>query len=1437
MLFFSSLSSDDIEERCLFDISEGLIVDPNDSKVHEPSNIKFDNSDVTLSTNSINTTNQITHQHVNNHGPINQQNYSGQTIHGNQSNITPNFNTIIQTTSQPFVQNNSNTLVQNNNNLIQPINLVNFNNVSIDSLQSFLASQNNLLYLSQPSSTSANPSTTTTTVTTTTTTTSNQNSFNESEQHQISIRPKPSLIPQPPPPPPPSSSLHQESHSLLPKIKSEHFDYPTRQLSTSSNSETTNLLDNDLNHKHPRPIRPKPSSRINSLQIYPPVIHNDSKPITTNVLTPSLLTNTNPSSTVSILSPSTSFEEHHHPDLSSPQLLQSKSLDLSIPPTNNLLTTMKKPTKNPSRNRKKPQPPPLTPVSSTSSIVPSTNSSLVPIAPNPGRPLAPAPLNVQRIVASSTTTTTTSTTTNKRSTSTKKRNSKSLVQYHSESVLQTNSSPSNSFAESISGLMQNFDQELIASNFLSQPQTTNILSNEPTRTPTPLTTATSNINLIRTLDTIDVRQIVNTTIQRTDSSYPNLSTMDEFHDRLDHETNQTIQDYNVDNEQISSFINEEEMNFVEMNFDENTFLKQFDLDDSQLKLNINSEQNLFTSLLTSNHHHHQQQQQHLPNPLEQPTPPPSIPPPPLPPPSYPGSSLINNNVFTTIVPLNSQQTSSLNSSYNTSRCLPEEGVQLTARHLEPSQVATYESVKYQDILDDLVTVTDQDVLSHVQAAVADNETTDFSFALLAATNEIIKTTEIEVAEETASTFVDLQYFYPIEQEQELLQKQLEQCEEEPSVPEQVTEGEDEEDDDEEDEEDILPSNDSPKSVENDNPTITDLTSILQISQARSPTPVKEPSSLPLPAPTIDFNDLLPPEPSPPPPAIDYNALLPPKSPPVPTPKIDYNTLLPPKSSPAPTSKIDFNTLLPPKSSPAPTSKIDYNNLLPPKSSPVPTPKVDYNSLLPPKSSPAPTPKIDFNTLLPPDPPPPPPVVELPSVLETTSRKACIIFEPILSPAQDELVLESGCVPDPSIEKPTNSLDNTQIEELLNDPQENHLDEFFREDSPVHRDEHVENENQTSPSAIIPDDNLDDLVEETGEPTEKILEKNFLHYQKVYHESQKKKPKEQYSPIPSVKLKLNSIYPKQKKKRKHSPSPPPPPPLPPLDENIRPPLKIKIRTKLPSPPPAIREPSPPPPPPPLPKIKIRKPIKKVKRSKKSPPSLDDQLETEAKLSSKTEYAGLTRFEQSLAQRYHQQTSPDTRIPPTPGENEDVNLIPHQQDTPPTTANASSPVNANKKLSHLFNYDGDSLNTNTYITPPPEIEANIHQQHKTSSQPIGQSPKKSKKTHQNSSNKKDFYSSGKRPQILPAPPPTQPAIHMDPYAQSFHHFDPRTSPFFNFPFANPFLNPHSTPSHFHQNPMKYHYPTHQPPFSYHPHLQRQQQYNNPNYMRKFFVLLKE
>jgi hypothetical protein len=635
----------------------------------------------------------------------------------------------------------------------------------------------------------------------------------------------------------------------------------------------------------------------------------------------------------------------------------------------------------------------------------------------------------------------------------------------------------------------------------------------------------------------------------------------------------------------------------------------------------------------------------------------------------------------------------------------------SARHIEPSQVATYESVKYQDILDDLVTVTDQDVLSHVQAAAANEPTvisTNFSFALIEATNEIIKTTENHGAEETASAFVDLQYFYPIEQEQELLQKQLEQCEEK--------EEEEDDDDDEEEEEstvvlpekfetEIIPSAESPKS--NEDSTITDLASIIQINRTHASSPITET-----------------------------------------------------------------------------------------------------------------TPSIDYDTLLPPPPPPAPP--EFPAVFDQNSRKACIIFEPIFSPtnpsspeksSENELILESGCLTTSSIEK-SNPLNTNQIEDLLNETTNNQY-------------EIIENQGQTSSlSTDVTLDNLDNLMEQIEEPTKQILEKNFYHYQQMYQENLKKKPKEQYSPIPSVKLKLHSIYLKHKKKRKSSPSPVL------ICENVRPPLKIKIRTKLPSPSPLPKDE------PLVPKIKIRKPIKKLKRKKAS---IDDQLEQEAKLSLKTEYAGLTRFEQSLAQFYHQQSSPDTQIiPPTPGENEDLTILSHKQDTPPTNETKlnfiTSPGHPNKKLSHLLNYDDEPLNNNTYITPPPEIDAHIHQD-KTSNDTQHNPKKMKRKSQQNPFHNKEYCSSSSRKQEL-LPPSQSPSIHIDPYTQAYHHFDARTAPFFNFPFPNPFMTPHAATAstHFHPNTMKYHYPTHTYPthqqsFPYHPHLQRQPQYNNSNYMCKF------
>jgi hypothetical protein len=336
------------------------------------------------------------------------------------------------------------------------------------------------------------------------------------------------------------------------------------------------------------------------------------------------------------------------------------------------LPSSKKSNKNRIRNRKKP--------SASSVIAPLTNPTLIPIAPNLGRPLAPAPLNTQRIVTSNNPIT-------KRSTSNKKRTSKTLGQYHSDSLLQQSSSPTNTFAESISGLLENFDQELIASNFLTETTntttTSNLLSDENN------SVISSNTNIIRTLDHIDLRHIVNGAIQRQESYHStttSMPTMDEFNDRLEHDTgltNQITHDYNVENEQITSFMSEEDMRLVEMNFDENTFLKQFDLEDAGIKLSVHSDQNLFANILTNNNHELIQVQQMNERSIHHNQPPPPPPPPPTPTPSlmYPGSSLINNNVFTTVVPLGLQQQSSQNNTFknnnNSSRCLPEEGVQLT----------------------------------------------------------------------------------------------------------------------------------------------------------------------------------------------------------------------------------------------------------------------------------------------------------------------------------------------------------------------------------------------------------------------------------------------------------------------------------------------------------------------------------------------------------------------------------------------------------------------------------------------------------------------------------------------------------------------------------------------------------------------------------------
>lgn len=184
------------------------------------------------------------------------------------------------------MQNSSNTLVQNNTNLIQPINLVNFNNVSLDSIQSFFASQNNVVYLSQQSTSSTTTTTTTTTATPTTTSTSSilsNANLNESVLSSTN-----NILPSTPPqissnseqldPIPPiraKLSLLHQNQELVPvitKIRPEHYESFARKFSSSSNNNDSNsFCDSDSNdsskQKYPRPIRPKLSSRTSSLRV------------------------------------------------------------------------------------------------------------------------------------------------------------------------------------------------------------------------------------------------------------------------------------------------------------------------------------------------------------------------------------------------------------------------------------------------------------------------------------------------------------------------------------------------------------------------------------------------------------------------------------------------------------------------------------------------------------------------------------------------------------------------------------------------------------------------------------------------------------------------------------------------------------------------------------------------------------------------------------------------------------------------------------------------------------------------------------------------------------------------------------------------------------------------------------------------------------------
>ena len=215
-----------------------------------------------------------------------------------------------------------------------------------------------------------------------------------------------------------------------------------------------------------------------------------------------------------------------------------------------------------------------------------------------------------------------------------KRNLRIHLPAPAESVVQDNA-----FAESISGFLENFSQELIESNLLPP-------SNSIPMTEGNLVTSKSS-NLPRTLDNIDLRHLVNGAIHTTNS----MPTPEELH-VVTHEL-----------PPIASFMSEEDMRLVEMTFDENTFLKQFDLEDANIKLSVHSDQNLFATLLThgpAELHGNQQPAAaaHLPEST-----------------TFGSTSLINSNVFTTVVPLGSQ---TLVTQVNSPSLLhPQEGVQLT----------------------------------------------------------------------------------------------------------------------------------------------------------------------------------------------------------------------------------------------------------------------------------------------------------------------------------------------------------------------------------------------------------------------------------------------------------------------------------------------------------------------------------------------------------------------------------------------------------------------------------------------------------------------------------------------------------------------------------------------------------------------------------------
>jgi hypothetical protein len=816
----------------------------------------------------------------------------------------------------------------------------------------------------------------------------------------------------------------------------------------------------------------------------------------------------------------------------------------------------------------------------------------------------------------------------------------------------------------------------------------------------------------------------------------------------------------------------------------------------------------------------------------------------------------------------------------------------SARHIEPSQVATYESAKYQDILDDLVMVTDQDALRHAEAAAAGDSsvvTTDFSFALLEATHEMMKNTHIEIVGDNSSAFTELQYFYPIEQEQELLQKQLENCQnkqqeilndQQPIVILEKLQLQ------------ILASADVPKHVLDVNTSITDLSSILEFQSIHSPSPLD-----------TSTTELI-------------------------TPVRPTKTIS--SISKSPRHQLDFDSLLP-------SSKRSslYENDQATSYSPISdTLALSSNSLQQQLLSTEST------------------VSSKPCVLFEPISSSSNPPSPNKS-SENEMIIDSGRLDDLSTEKSDVINNEEEIEELLRDTTDKQYEIIENQGQTLIKN-HLIIDNvdqlieQIEPSEIDP--KRLELLEQTFS---RYQEKYQLTLQRE-QEISSKNSHEQLLTIPSVKLKFHSLYPQ--KSESSSPPPiddqlPPSSPLerPPLkitirtklptssisssEENISTTKKKKSHYKHRQQKKTKTTPS---------QseteyaglTRFEQPLAQLYHQQSLPTPDEnirkDENQTPPSSSSKSEFQSSTTL--------HSGFIIDEHTPPS-----SITSMEHKQSPPPLLVNQMKTEKLNN-YSHLSNYDNnhEHQNNNTYITPPPEIDLNPQQQklnsyehfcslsnspnkkkhhHRTLSvtsstssrslsntdysidtqalEPVSPTPiSTSKQKHSSSSSSvnhngispqyfehqqqkqaKDYqskkssssnrssrstssqlyqqsrslsnhnYRTSQEPSLLPPLLPPPPPIHMDPYAQSYHHsFVPPTGPppFYNFPFPHPFLNPHSTsaPSHFHSHPMKYHhphhhhsshgYPTHQQQYPYHPHLQRQQQYNNSNYMCKFSTI---